>query len=162
MVDPRATEPTIEAVSVRPPPSVRLARAVLVFIALLAALNTLNRLGTVGRFGTSSGAGLPVFAALAMLAFTGAGYCLATLGLFFLLDERRKRGWWLAFGLLPVAAVNAATAVLLIAEEHVGVALVLDVYLVNGLLPLVVIGFLLRRSAREFFGVSRARLRPIS
>jgi|GEM_PF-2703114 len=162
MVEPRADDQSIGGTSVRPPRSVRLARALLVFIALLAALNTLNRVGTVGLFGTSSGAGLPVFAGLTILAFTGAGYCLAALGLFFLLDERWKRGWWLAFGLLPVAAVNAATAVLLIAEEHVGVALVLDVYLVNGLLPLVVIGFLLRRSAREFFGVSRARMRPIS
>jgi hypothetical protein len=141
---------------------VRLGRALLAFILVLAALNTLSRLVIVAQFGTTFGGNLPRFAGLAILAFTGAAYCFTTLGLFFLLDERRRRGWWLALGLLPVAVLNGVAPVVLIAEEHIGIALVLDVYLVNGLLPLAVICFLLRRSAREFFGVSRARLRSIS
>ena len=66
-----------------------------------------------------------------------------------------KRNWWLALILPLLAVANIATAFVIIPEEHVGVGLVLDAYLFNGLLTVVLIVLLLKRSVRAYFGVSR-------
>ncbi|MDQ6884174.1 MAG: hypothetical protein M3077_08070 [Candidatus Dormibacteraeota bacterium] len=123
-------------------------------MAILLALNTLGRLGVVGQFGVA--AGISPGIGIALLAITGLAYLLACLGAFFLLRVPARLHWWLALLLPFFAAANIATAVVVTPPDHIGVGLVLDVYLFNALLTLVVIGLLLKRAVRTYFGVSRS------
>ena len=133
--------------------SIRFGRGLLAFIAILTFFDTINRLAVVWHYGIALSPGLPTWAGLAILLFAGVGFCLACAGLFFYLDEPGRGHWWLVVLLLPLALANDVVAVLLIPEQQIGVGLVLDVYLVNGVLPLTVVTILSRRSARRFSAV---------
>jgi len=124
-------------------------------MAGLLAINTLHRLLVVGEFGVTPGLGLPAPIGQAILAIIGFGFALGYVRLFVLLASPSRGNWWLGLVVIFLAAINFAAAVVVIPEEHVDVPVVLDVYLVNGLLPLVVTGVLLRKSARRFFGIAR-------
>jgi hypothetical protein len=50
---------------------------------------------------------------------------------------------------------NIAVAFAIIPADHVGIGLVLDAYLCNGLLTLVLVILLLKRSVRSYFGIRR-------
>ena len=127
----------------------------LLVMAGLLAINTLHRLLVVGEFGVTPGLGLPAPIGQAILAIIGFGFALGCVRLFVLLASPSRGNWWLGLVVIFLAAINFAAAVVVIPEEHVDVPVVLDVYLVNGLLPLVVTGVLLRKSARRFFGIAR-------
>src|SRR5438270_9055890 len=135
------------------PIPLKLLRALLLVMAALLALNTLGRLGVVQQYG--AGQGIPSIVGAALLAIVGFTFLLACVGAFFLLGAPAKRNWWLALILPLLAVANIATAFVIIPEEHVGVRLVLVAYLFNGLLTVVLIVLLLKRSVRAYFGVSR-------
>ena len=135
------------------PKSLKYLRALLLIMAVLLALNTLGRLGVVWRYGVAPGTS-PVVGA-AVLATVGIIFLLACIGAFLLLGVPAKRHWWLSF-LLPLLTIaNIASAFAIIPSEHVGVALVLDAYLCNGLLTVVLVILLLKRPVRAYFGISR-------
>ena len=139
------------------PKSLKYLRALLLIMAVLLALNTLGRLGVVWRYGVSPG-NSPVVGA-AVLATVGIVFLLACVGAFLLLGVPAKRHWWLSF-LLPVLTIaNIACAFAIIPSEHVGVGLVLDTYLCNGLLTVVLVILLLKRRVRAYFGISRPATR---
>jgi hypothetical protein len=139
------------------PKSLKYLRALLLIMAVLLALNTLGRLGIVQRYGVSPGTSPIVGTAL--LAIVGFTYVLACVGAFFLLGVPAKRHWRLIFVLPLLTIANIATAFAIIPSEHVGIGLVLDAYLVNGLLTLVLIVLLLKRPVRAYFGISRSKTR---
>jgi hypothetical protein len=61
---------------------------------------------------------------------------------------------------LPILTMaNIASAFAIIPSEHVGVGLVLDAYLCNGLLTAVLVILLLKRRVRAYFGISRPATR---
>jgi hypothetical protein len=124
-------------------------------MAVLLALNTFGRLGVVWQYGVSDGNSAVVGAAL--LAIVGCTFLLACIGAFFLLGVPTKRSWWLTLALPLLTIANIAVAFAIIPAEHVGVALVLDAYLANGLLTLVLVILLLKRSVRAYFGITRPR-----
>jgi hypothetical protein len=124
-------------------------------MAVLLALNTFGRLGVVWQYGVSDGNSAVVGAAL--LAIVGCIFLLACIGAFFLLGIPAKRSWWLTLALPLLAIANIAVAFAIIPAEHVGVALVLDAYLGNGLLAMVLIILLLKRPVRVYFGITRPR-----
>ena len=139
------------------PKSLKYLRALLLIMAVLLALNTLGRLGVVWRYGVSPG-NSPVVGA-AVLATVGIVFLLACVGAFLLLGVPAKRHWWLSF-LLPVLTIaNIACAFAIIPSEHVGVGLVLDTYLCNGLLTVVLVILLLKRRVRAYFGIGRPATR---
>lgn len=135
------------------PKSLRYLRALLLIMAVLLGLNTLGRLGVVWQYGASDGNSAVVGAAL--LAIVGCTFLLACVGAFFALGTPAKRYWWLTLALPLLAIANIAVAFAIIPAEHVGVALVLDVYLANGLLTLVLVILLMKRSVRAYFGITR-------
>jgi hypothetical protein len=142
------------------PKSLRYLRALLLIMAVLLGLNTLGRLGVVWRYGVSPGIS-PVVGA-AVLATVGIIFLLACVGAFLLLGVPAKRHWWLSF-LLPLLTIaNIASAFAIIPSEHVGVGLVLDAYLCNGLLTVVLVILLLKRSVRGYFGIGRPATRAIA
>jgi hypothetical protein len=51
--------------------------------------------------------------------------------------------------------VNIAAAIVIVPADHVGIGLVLDVYLFNVMLTLALIVLLLKRPVRTYFGISR-------
>lgn len=137
------------------PRSVKSLRALVLIVGVLVALGTENRIKVVHDFGPTPSLSWEL--AKAILAVIGVAFALTCLGIYFALARPDRKGWWLTF-LVPVfAAINVATAVAIIPEEHIGVAVVLDVYLVNALLPLLVVGLLLRKPVRAFFGISSLR-----
>ncbi len=139
------------------PKSLKYLRALLLIMAVLVALNTLGRLGVVWRYGVSPGISPVVGAAL--LATVGITFLLACVGAFLLLGVPAKRHWWLMFVLPVLTIANIAAAFAIIPSEHVGVGLVLDTYLCNGLLTVVLVILLLKRPVRAYFGVSRPATR---
>jgi hypothetical protein len=122
-------------------------------MAVLLALNTFGRLGVVWQYGVSDGTSAIVGAAL--LAIVGCTFLLACIGAFFLLGVPAKRNWWLALALPLLAIANITVAFVVIPADHVGIALVLDAYLFNGLLTLVLVILLLKRPVRAYFGIAR-------
>jgi hypothetical protein len=124
-------------------------------MAVLLALNTFGRLGVVWQYGVSEGNSAVIGAAL--LAIVGCTFLLACIGAFFLLGIPAKRSWWLTLALPLLTIANIAVAFVIIPADHVGVALVLDAYLANGLLTLVLVILLLKRPVRTYFGISRPR-----
>jgi hypothetical protein len=122
-------------------------------MAILLALNTLGRLGIVQTFGITDG--MPQLLGVALLAVVGATFLLACVGAFFLMGVRARMNWWVLLCTPILGFANIAVAIAVIPQEHVGVGMVLDVYLFNGILPLVVTGLLFKRSARVYFGISR-------
>ena len=127
----------------------------LLVMAGLLSINTLHRLLVVGKFGVTPGLDLPAPIGPAILAIIGFGFASGCVGLFVLLASPSRGNWWLGLTMVLLAAINFAAAVLIIPEERIDVPLVIDVYLVNGLLPIALAGLLLRKSARRFFGISR-------
>jgi hypothetical protein len=91
----------------------------------------------------------------ALLAIVGSTFLLACIGAFFLLGVPAKRNWWLALALPLLAIANITVAFVVIPADHVGIALVLDAYLFNGLLTLVLVILLLKRPVRSYFGIAR-------
>jgi hypothetical protein len=139
------------------PKSLKLLRALLLVMAVLLALNTLGRLGVVAEYGAAPGISTLVGAAL--LAIVGFTFLLACVGAFFLLGVPAKLHWWLSFVLPVLTILNIATAFAIIPADHVGVGLVLDAYLFNGLLTVVLVVLLLKRPVRAYFGISRPAAR---
>ena len=137
------------------PKSLRYLRALLLIMAVLLALNTFGRLGVVWQYGVSEGNSAVIGAAL--LAIVGCSFLLACIGAFFLLGIPAKRSWWLTLALPLLTIANIAAAFAIIPADHVGIALVLDAYLANGLLTLVLVILLLKRPVRTYFGISRQR-----
>jgi hypothetical protein len=137
------------------PKSLKYLRALLLVMAVLLALNTVGRLGVVLTYGASDGTSLLVGAGL--LAIVGCTFLLACVGAFFLLGVPAKRNWWLALVLPLLTIANIAVAFALIPADHVGIGLVLDAYLCNGLLTVVLVILLLKRPVRTYFGISRPR-----
>src|SRR6266849_5261494 len=133
------------------PKSLRYLRALLLVMAVLLALNTFGRLGVVWQYGASDRNWTVVGAAL--LAIVGCTFLLACVGAFFALGTPAKRHWWLTLALPLLAIANIAVAFAIIPAEHVSVALVLDAYLANGLLTVVLIILLMKRSVRAYFGI---------
>jgi hypothetical protein len=142
---------------VQPPKSLKLLRALLLVMAVLLALNTLGRLGVVQQYGV--GPGISPIVGVALLAIVGFTFMLACVGAFFLLGVPARRNWWLTLALPVLTVANIATAFAIIPPDHVSVALVLDAYLFNGLLTVVLLVLILKRSVRTYFGVSRPRTR---
>jgi hypothetical protein len=135
------------------PKSLKFVRGLLVVLAVMAAIDTLGRIGIVDEFGAAGS--VPQAGGFALLAAAGGVVFLVSGGAYFLLGTPEKMNWWLAL-LLPVAAaVNFAIAILVIPEEHVQAWTVIDLYLFNGLLPLIVTGLLLKRPVRIYFGISQ-------
>jgi hypothetical protein len=122
-------------------------------MAVLLALNTLGRLGIVSQYGVSGGSS-PVVG-IALLAIVGCTFLLACVGAFFLLGVPAKLHWWLTLALPLLTIANIATAFAIIPADHVGIGLVLDAYLFNGLLTLVLVILLLKRPVRAYFGITR-------
>jgi hypothetical protein len=139
------------------PKSLKYLRALLLIMAVLLALNTLGRLGIVLQYGVSDGTSPIVGTAL--LAIVGFTFLLACVGAFFLLGVPAKLHWRLTFVLPLLAIGNIATAFAIIPSEHVGIGLVLDAYLCNGLLTVVLVILLLKRRVRAFFGIGRPATR---
>jgi hypothetical protein len=135
------------------PKSLRYLRALLLVMAVLLALNTVSRLGVVSMYGASGGISLLVGAGL--VAIVGCTFLLACVGAFFALGTPAKRHWWLTLALPLLAIANIAVAFAIIPAEHVSVALVLDAYLANGLLTVVLVILLMKRSVRAYFGIAR-------
>jgi len=135
------------------PRSLKLLRALVLVMAVVLALNTFSRLGVVGQHGVSPGIS-PIVGA-AVLAIVGFIFVLACVGAFFLLGVPAKRHWWLTLALPLLTVGNIAAAIVIVPEEHVGVGLVLDVYLFNALLTVVLVVLLLKRPVRAYFGISR-------
>jgi hypothetical protein len=122
-------------------------------MAVLLALNTVDRLGVVWKYGAADGTSPLVGAAL--VAIVGCTFLLACVGAFFLLGAPAKRNWWLTLALPLLTIANIAVAFAIIPADHVGIGLVLDAYLCNGLLTLVLIILLLKRAVRAYFGITR-------
>ena len=61
--------------------------------------------------------------------------------------------------LLGCVGAFFAAAFAIIPADHVSVALVLDAYLFNGLLTVVLVVLLLKRPVRVYFGISRPATR---
>jgi hypothetical protein len=135
------------------PRSLRYLRALLLVMAVLLALNTFGRLGVVWTYGASDGTSTLV--GVALLAIVGCTFLLACVGAFFLLGLPAKRHWWLALALPLLTIANIAVAFAIIPADHVSVALVLDAYLANGLLTVVLVILLLKRPVRAHFGIGR-------
>ena len=135
------------------PKSAKYLRALLIVLAVLLGNNTLSRLAVVSQFGTNPG--IPLDLGRAALAIIGSCHLLAAVGAFFGLGRRVSRFSWLTWLLPVLAGINITTALVVIPEDRVGVGLVLDVYFVNGLLQLLLIGLLLKRSVRTYFGIAR-------
>ena len=135
------------------PRSLKWAKALLIMTAIFLALNTVGRLGVVGQFGVAPG--LSDFVGIAMLLIVGATYLLACVGAFFLLGAPSRLHWWLVVFMPLLAIANIAVAVVVLPAQQIGAGTVLDVYLFNGILPLVVSGLLLKRQVRVLFGISR-------
>jgi hypothetical protein len=135
------------------PKSLKYLRALLLVMAVLLALNTLGRLGIVRQYGVSPGTSPIVGTAL--LAVVGFTFLLACVGAFFLLGVPAKRHWWLTFILPLLTIANIATAFAIIPSQQVGIGLVLDAYLCNGLLTLVLVILLLKRPVRVYHGIRR-------
>ncbi len=66
-----------------------------------------------------------------------------------------KLHWWLTLALPLLTVANIAAAFAIIPSEHVGIGLVLDAYLCNAMLTLVLVILLLKRPVRVHFGISR-------
>lgn len=140
------------------PKSVKYLRALLLIMAVFLALNTQGRLSIVSRYGVSRG--ISPVVGTALLAIVGITFVLASLAAYFLLGGvPAKRHWWLIFVLPLLTIGNIAAAIAIIPSEHVGIGLVLDVYLVNGLLTVALIVILLKRPVRAYFGISRPATR---
>jgi len=137
------------------PRSLRYLRALLLVMAVLLALNTVGRLGIVLTYGPSDGTSLVVGAGL--VAIVGCTFLLACVGAFFLLGVPARRSWWLTLALPLLTIGNIAVAFATIPADHVGVGLVLDAYLCNGLMTLVMVILLLKRPVRAYFGITRPR-----
>jgi len=135
------------------PRSVRVARALLLIMAIFLALNTLARLGIVAESGITDG--MLQLLGMALLAVVGTTFLLACAGGFFLIGIRARINWWVLLCTPLLGFANIAAAIAVIPEEHIGAWTVIDVYLFNGILPLVVTGLLLKRSARVYFGIRR-------
>jgi hypothetical protein len=156
MVNPqdRSPSPRIETLGAMPKP-VRKLRALVIIMAVWLGVTTETRIGIIDRFGANPGISLGFGKAL--LATVGFSFALGCLALFFLLPRPARLTWWLTL-LVPVfAAANFAVAIAVLPEANIGVATVLDVYLLNGLLPIAVVVLLLRRAVRAYFGISRNR-----
>lgn len=136
------------------PRSLKYARALLIMMAIVLGNNTLGRLAAVQQFGTVQG--VPKFLGLALLAIVGATYLLACVGAFFLLGTPKRLHWWLVFSMPVLAWINIAVAIAVIADRGISAGTVIDVYLFNGLLPLIVSGLLLTRAVRIHFNIARA------
>jgi hypothetical protein len=66
-----------------------------------------------------------------------------------------KLHWWLTLALPLLTVANIAAAFAIMPADHVGIGLVLDAYLFNGLLTVVLIILLLKRPVRAYFGITR-------
>jgi hypothetical protein len=135
------------------PRSLKMLRALLLVMADLLALNTLGRLGVVHQYGVAPG--ISPIAGTAALAIVGFTFLLACVGAFFLLGVPAKLHWWLTLALPLLMLVNIAAAIVIVPADHVGIGLVLDVYLFNVMLTLALIVLLLKRPVRTYFGISR-------
>ena len=135
------------------PRSVRVARALLLIMAIFLALNTLVRLGIVAESGITDG--MLQLLGMALLAGVGTTFLLACAGGFFLIGIRARINWWILLCTPLLGFANIAAAIAVIPEARIGAWTVMDVYLFNGILPLVVTGLLLKRSARVYFGIRR-------
>jgi hypothetical protein len=135
------------------PKPLRYLRALLLVMAVLLALNTIDRLGVVWQYGVSDGNSAVV--GVALIAILGCTFLLACVGAFFALGTPAKRHWLLTLAMPLLAIANIAVAFAIIPAEHVSVALVVDVYLCNGLLTLVLVILLLKRPVRAYFGIAR-------
>jgi hypothetical protein len=135
------------------PRSLKMLRALLRVMAVLIALNTRGRLGVVHQYGVAPG--ISPIAGTAVLAIVGFTFLLACVGAFFLLGVPAKLHWWLTLALPLLMLVNIAAAIVIVPADHVGIGLVLDVYLFNVLLTLALIVLLLKRPVRTYFGISR-------
>jgi len=124
-------------------------------MAVLLALNTVGRLGIVLTYGASDGT--PLVVGVGLVAITGCTFLLACVGAFFLLGVPARRSWWLTFALPLMTIGNIGVAFAIIPADHVGVGLVLDAYLCNGLLTLVMVILLLKRPVRAHFRITRPR-----
>jgi hypothetical protein len=122
-------------------------------MAVLLALNTLGRLGIVSQYGVSDG--ISALVGTALLAIVGCTFFLACIGAFFLLGVPAKLHWWLTLALPLLTVANIAAAFAIMPADHVGIGLVLDAYLFNGLLTVVLVVLLLKRPVRAYFGITR-------
>ena len=103
--------------------------------------------------------GVSALVGAGLLAIVGFTFLLGCVGAFFLLGVPAKRHWWLTFALPVLTILNIAAAFAIIPADHVSVALVLDAYLFNGLLTVVLVVLLLKRPVRVYFGISRPATR---
>ncbi len=118
---------------------------------ILVFFATAHRLLVVLAFGVTPLLARPV--ALLILAVAGYLFVGMTALVFIWREGPSKSAWWAGIGLIVPAGLNIATALALIPEERVDVWLILDVYLLNGLIPLLVIGLLLKKSSTKELGV---------
>jgi hypothetical protein len=135
------------------PRSLKMLRALLLVMAVLLGLNTVGRLGVVHHYGVAPG--ISPIAGTAVLAIVGFTFLLACVGAFFLLGVPAKLHWWLTLALPLLTLANIAAAIVIVPSDHVGIGLVLDVYLFNVLLTVALIVLLLKRPVRTYFGISR-------
>src|SRR2546428_7405942 len=133
------------------PRSLKVLRALLLVMACWPVQNALARLAVVQQYGVAPG--MSPVVAKALLVLVGLTFLSACVGAFFLLGVSATLHWRLTFILPVLAAMNIVAAIVIIPEAHIGVGLVLDVYLCNGLLTIVLVALLLKRTVRAYFGI---------
>jgi len=131
------------------PRSVRIARVLLVIQAGLLFLDTWNAAIVAAVLQPGMGPSPPE--RLLILVIVGGGF--ATLDVVCFVEMRKpSRGiWWASLGILPLAALHIGTLIALIPEDAIGVSMVIDIYLVSGLMTVVILAALLTRKARRYF-----------
>ena len=131
------------------PRSVRIVRVLLIIQAGLVFFDTWN--AAIVAAGLQPGSGPPTLGRILILGLSGGGFATLDVVCFVEMRKPLKAIWWASLGVLPLAAAHIGTLIALIPEKTVGVFMVIDVYLVSGLMTAVILGALLTGKARRYF-----------
>lgn len=126
----------------------RVLRVLLILQGILLFLLTSHALGLAAAVRTAMGPS--TMGRVVILALAGGGFATLDVVCFIYLKKPSRRVWWAAFGVVPLAAVHIASTIALIPEDAVDVPLVIDIYLVSGVMTLAIVGALLRGTARRY------------
>jgi len=130
------------------PGSLRVARVLLIGQAGLVFSDTWN--AVLVAAGLQGGSGPSTLARILIVGLIGGGF--ATLGVVCFVEMRKpsKPIWWASLGVLPLAALHIGSLIALFPEKAINAYMVIDVYLVSGLMTLLIVGALLSRTARRY------------
>jgi hypothetical protein len=113
-------------------------------------LGTLEVLGTFYRAAGDGTAFNPVLAVVAVLL--GVGVTVGYTGSWSMLGSGGQTAWWLALGVQLLAFAKDVELIVAVPnpDKYIGVGLVLDVYLVNGLMALVALVLIVMPGTRRW------------